>query len=127
MEMNLVAIKTVRVCLDANTLIGDYIVKMNVQIFALREHVPGMMVAAPRNVQKIFLADVGKLQIGSALWLVLSGLRCSENAQCNRTLAIRLHIDYMSRNVRKRTFEYVHPAKIQISLFDQNLHWAHFG
>ena len=36
----------------------------------------------------------------------------------------------ISRNIRKRTFGHVRPAKIQISLricaSDQNLHWAHF-
>ena len=34
---------------------------------------------------------------------------------------------YISRNARKRTFGHVRPAKIQISVSDQNIHRVHFG
>ena len=49
----------------------------------------------------------------------------------DRTYSDTLTPYHMSRNVRKRTYGYVHPAKIQISSScafvqsSQNLHWAH--
>ena len=72
-EFSLVVIKTVRVYLGVTTIIGDNAVNMTVVPNALIVHVMVIMVAAPRAVQTIFLADVGKLSICNNKTLNLYG------------------------------------------------------